>query len=681
MQYPLINKQHNRNQHLLLGTLFSVVFLALIFFIATTVFAWTNTGGGDHGGNDWNISSGTIRGTHTNIGTFTVSGTVYVSSGVSITANDILISGQLNGDGRGNGGSNGGSGGTGDWSPKCRVRYCASENGRNGRNGSNGYYGGDSNSNDNVWAGRGGRGGGGGGGGGGANCWWAGGGGGGGGGGGNGGSYVKLIATNTLTIPGSIYIRGRYRSGSAGNGENGVHPSSSCCGCTRSGGGGGGRSGGRGGSAGGDWSARGGNGGNGGSGSGGGVLLKASMVDVSGGIINAYGGAGSSNPGNLKIRYGSSYTAGTYYRGQLYVSTYDATPPVMSANPDSGTYLATLDYTAQWNDSESGLSTCSIKIDNDWYVVNGCNGTTKNYNGSFSNSGTHTIQLYGEDLDGNYAYSSTYNYEIQDATPTVNISASPNPINYIASSTLSWSSANATSCNASGDWSGAKGLSGLESTGNLTSNKTYTISCTGSTGSSNNSVTVNVNPPKQCQDSTDNDNDGWIDYPADPGCLSASDDNESNSGSTQCSDGIDNDSDSLIDGNDPNCTFPSDNSEFDDPDFSISKSSDISATIVRGQQKSSQITITVNPNATFSNDVSLSVDSVTPLIPGASYNFGDTILSSGEYANGSSFWAMVPAGTLGGAYTISIKGVGGSLSKIVNVNLNVNFIAPSFENF
>src|SRR5262249_23125734 len=51
---------------------------------------------------------------------------------------------------------------------------------------------------------------------------------------------------------------------------------------------------------------------------------------------------------------------------------------------------------------------------------------------------------------------------------------------------------NATSCSALGGWSGAKATSGSQSTGNLTANTTFTLTCTGSGGSANQSATVTV---------------------------------------------------------------------------------------------------------------------------------------------------------------------------------------------
>jgi|GEM_PF-5949350 len=80
--------------------------------------------------------------------------------------------------------------------------------------------------------------------------------------------------------------------------------------------------------------------------------------------------------------------------------------------------------------------------------------------------------------------------------PVVNISASPNPVNSGSASTLSWNVTNdPDSCTATDDWSGAKPPSGSESTGNLTSSKTYTLTCTNAAGKGTNSVTVDVTSP------------------------------------------------------------------------------------------------------------------------------------------------------------------------------------------
>lgn len=68
-----------------------------------------------------------------------------------------------------------------------------------------------------------------------------------------------------------------------------------------------------------------------------------------------------------------------------------------------------------------------------------------------------------------------------------------------------------------------------------------------------------------CNDGVDNDNDGAIDYPADNGCAST-DDNDETSPPAICADGKDNDNDGLIDyPNDPGCATAAGNSEENQP--------------------------------------------------------------------------------------------------------------------
>ncbi len=81
------------------------------------------------------------------------------------------------------------------------------------------------------------------------------------------------------------------------------------------------------------------------------------------------------------------------------------------------------------------------------------------------------------------------------AAPVVNLTANPRSIDYASSSLLSWSSTNTTSCTASGSWAGSKALSGSQSTGELTSSQTYTLTCSGLGGSKSDSETVSVSLP------------------------------------------------------------------------------------------------------------------------------------------------------------------------------------------
>ena len=135
------------------------------------------------------------------------------------------------------------------------------------------------------------------------------------------------------------------------------------------------------------------------------------------------------------------------------------------------------------------------------------NATSCTAGGPWSNSGT----LSGSGLTNPLTANTTFTFQctgpggtspLQSVTevvgpapaPTVTLSAAPMSVGPGGSSTLTWSSANATSCTASGSWSGAKALSGTASTGALSSvgSYAYTLTCSGVGGSTSKSVTVAV---------------------------------------------------------------------------------------------------------------------------------------------------------------------------------------------
>jgi hypothetical protein len=83
--------------------------------------------------------------------------------------------------------------------------------------------------------------------------------------------------------------------------------------------------------------------------------------------------------------------------------------------------------------------------------------------------------------------------------PDLSFSAAPTSVAYNGATTLSWSSARAQSCVASGGWSGSKATSGSAGVFNLQATKTFTLTCTGKGGSTARSVTVQVAaPPPTC---------------------------------------------------------------------------------------------------------------------------------------------------------------------------------------
>jgi uncharacterized delta-60 repeat protein len=80
--------------------------------------------------------------------------------------------------------------------------------------------------------------------------------------------------------------------------------------------------------------------------------------------------------------------------------------------------------------------------------------------------------------------------------PTINFNADPTTVNYNGNTTLTWTVTNATSCTASGGWTGSKNaVSGSEVKSNLVSNTTFTLSCSGPGGTNQASAIVTVNSP------------------------------------------------------------------------------------------------------------------------------------------------------------------------------------------
>lgn len=77
-------------------------------------------------------------------------------------------------------------------------------------------------------------------------------------------------------------------------------------------------------------------------------------------------------------------------------------------------------------------------------------------------------------------------------------------------------------------------------------------------------------PAPECSNALDDDADGAVDYPSDPGCEAAGDTSEAPDPpppppEAQCADGADNDGDGLVDLNDPGCESATDDDETNAP--------------------------------------------------------------------------------------------------------------------
>jgi len=92
----------------------------------------------------------------------------------------------------------------------------------------------------------------------------------------------------------------------------------------------------------------------------------------------------------------------------------------------------------------------------------------------------------------------TYGLEVETTppAPVVTLTANPDSVASGASSSLTWSAANATDCTASGGWSGARNTSGSETVGPLTADSTFTLTCRGPGGSDAETATVRIRVSK-----------------------------------------------------------------------------------------------------------------------------------------------------------------------------------------
>ena len=107
-----------------------------------------------------------------------------------------------------------------------------------------------------------------------------------------------------------------------------------------------------------------------------------------------------------------------------------------------------------------------------------------------SGSTTYTLTCSGS--GGSAQGSATLT--VTAAAPSVTISLNPTSVTLGQSAALTWSTANATACTASGAWSGTQALNGTQSeTPTATGNSTYTLTCTGAGGSANASAALTVN--------------------------------------------------------------------------------------------------------------------------------------------------------------------------------------------
>ena len=216
------------------------------------------------------------------------------------------------------------------------------------------------------------------------------------------------------------------------------------------------------------------------------------------------GWSGYLNPNGGSFNTGNLTSTTTYYITCTNSTGSDSDSVTVHVEPQP-TPAPTVNISASPDEIQAGgSSTISWNSTNaDYCIASGGTSTwygTQNTSGSFTatnilNTTTFTIVCYGSggsDSDSVTVYTNI----IPTPSPTVNLTAADYNIPYNTSTTLYWNTTNATSCNGSGGSNGWSGYlnpnGGSFNTGNLTSTTTYYITCTNSTGSDSDSVTVKV---------------------------------------------------------------------------------------------------------------------------------------------------------------------------------------------
>ncbi len=177
-------------------------------------------------------------------------------------------------------------------------------------------------------------------------------------------------------------------------------------------------------------------------------------------------------------------------------STTSSGVPAVSIAAKPNLIFAGDSSTISW-EATNGASSCTAS--GDWSGTKAASGSMST--GTLTTAKTYTYTLVCSNASGSsQAISAKLTVQsVPPGSPIVFLSSNPTgPVQPGASITLSWTTENSpTSCTASGDWSGAKAVSGGSQTiTNLSTIKEYVfaISCTNQTGTIEDSATVQVIP-------------------------------------------------------------------------------------------------------------------------------------------------------------------------------------------
>jgi hypothetical protein len=199
-------------------------------------------------------------------------------------------------------------------------------------------------------------------------------------------------------------------------------------------------------------------------------------------------GGGGQNTTSAFQTSNTTSSGNTGFLAKINSSNIGDTPPTVSLSISPDTVTQGQSTNLSW--TSTGASSCLSAWDNATVATSG------SQNPSTATIGSKTYFLYCSGAGGTTVSSALLTVGYGSGPATVTIGLSPASVFAGGTSILTWSSTNATSCTASGAWSGGKAASGSTTvTGAAVGTQTYNLSCTGANGSGSNSATLTVTPP------------------------------------------------------------------------------------------------------------------------------------------------------------------------------------------
>ena len=173
----------------------------------------------------------------------------------------------------------------------------------------------------------------------------------------------------------------------------------------------------------------------------------------------------------------------------------DTTAPSISiTSPVAGSNVGGIVSVVANATDNIGIAAVAFSLDGQALAQDSSTPYSMAWNTASVGNGAHTLSAVASDAAGNSTFSSLVVYvQNQAPAPTLSLSVAPASVASGGSSTLSWSTTGATTCDASGAWSGSRPVSGTANTGPLISpNNVFALTCAGADGSVSRSVVVTV---------------------------------------------------------------------------------------------------------------------------------------------------------------------------------------------